>query len=70
MLGAERFLPDRQGALEQRPRAGKVALRLKQSGEVLEALRGVGMLGAERFLPDRQGALVKRPRARKVSPCA
>ena len=47
MLGAERLLPDRQRALIERPRAGEVALGLKQQGEVVEARRRIGMLGAE-----------------------
>ena len=63
MLGAERLLADRQRALVERPRAGKVALVLKQAGEVVEARRRIGMLGAERLLADRQRALVERPRA-------
>ena len=63
MLGAERLLVDRQRALEERPRAGEVALGLKQEGEVVEARRRLGMLGAERLLADRQRALEERPRA-------
>ena len=50
MLGAERLFTDRQRPLEERPRPGKVALSLKQEGEVVEARRRKGMLGAERLL--------------------
>jgi hypothetical protein len=39
MVGAERLLPDRQRALKKRPRAGAVALGLKQTREVVEARR-------------------------------
>jgi hypothetical protein len=59
--GAEHLFDDRQGALIERPRSGKVALVLQQGGEIAEARRRVGMLGAERLLTDRQGALIERP---------
>ena len=39
MLGAEHLFADRQGALVERPRPGKVALGLKQTREVVEARR-------------------------------
>ena len=68
MLGAERLLADRQRALEERPRAGEVALGLKQEGEVVEARRGVGMLGAERLLADRQRALDRAAARRRGRP--
>ena len=61
MLGAERLLADRQRPLVERPRAGEVALVLKQAGEVVEARGGRGMLGAERLLADRQRPLEERP---------
>ena len=67
MLGAERLLADRQRPLVERPRAGEVALGLKQAGEVVEARGGRGMLGAERLLVDRQRPLVERPRAGEVA---
>ena len=67
MLGAERLLADRQGALEERPRRREVALVLKQDGEVVEARRRIGMVGAERLLADRQRALEERPRAGEVA---
>ena len=67
MLGAERLLADRQRALVERPRHRKLALGLKQAGEVAEARRRIGMLGAERLLADRQRALEERPRRRKVA---
>jgi len=51
----------------RQPRTRQVPLGLKQVGEVVEALRGVGMFGAERLLADRQRALIKRPRAGKVA---
>ena len=67
MVGAERLLPDRQGALEERPGCGEVALVLKQHGEVVEARRRIGMVGAERPLADRQGALEERSGAGKIA---
>ena len=51
----------------ERPRAGEVALVLKQEGEVVEARGGLGMLGAERLLADRQRPFVERPRAGEVA---
>ena len=59
---AERLLADRQRALEQRPRAGEIALGPKQAGEVVEAQRRIRVFGAERLLSDRQRALEERPR--------
>src|SRR5207237_378420 len=44
MVGAERLLADRQGALEERPRRGEMALRLKQVGEIVEARRSIRVL--------------------------
>ena len=44
MLMAERLLVDRQRALVQWPRRRKVALGLKQEGEVVEARRRIAML--------------------------
>jgi hypothetical protein len=67
MLGAERLLVDRERPLVERPRAGEVALGLKQLGEVVEARGGPGMLGAERLLADRQRPLEERPRAGEVA---
>src|ERR1700683_2075194 len=64
MLGAERLLADREGALVKQLRPRIVALGPKQVGEVVEAQRRMGMLGAERIRADRQSALVERPRAR------
>jgi hypothetical protein len=63
MLGAERLLADRQRALVERPRRRKIVLRLKQAGEVVEALPSIGMVGAERLLADRQrwGRTGRRP---------
>ena len=46
MVGAERFLADRQRALEERLRRRRVALRLKQNGEVVESGPCIGMPGA------------------------
>ena len=46
MLGTEHLLVNRERALKERPRPGKVALILKQRGEVVEAHRRLGMLGA------------------------
>src|ERR1700733_4557409 len=47
MLGAERLLADREGALVKRLRPRIVALGPKQVGEVVEAQRRMGMLGAD-----------------------
>jgi hypothetical protein len=63
VLRAKGLLADRQRPLVERPRAGEVALVLKQDGEVVEARRGRGMLGAERLLNDRERPLERRPRA-------
>jgi hypothetical protein len=60
------LLADRQRALAERSRRFKIALRIEQAGEVVEARRGIGMVGAERLL-DRQGALVERPRRGKIA---
>jgi hypothetical protein len=67
MVNAERLLSDRKRPLEERPRAGEVALALKQEGEVVEALGGRGMVAAERLLADRQRPLVERPRSGEVA---
>jgi hypothetical protein len=61
MLGAERLLIDRQRPLIKRPRRRKVALVLKQTREVGQDRRRIGMLGTERLLPDRQRPLEERP---------
>ena len=50
MVGAERFLIDRQRALIERPRSFEVAQVLKQQGEIVEARRCIGMLGTKRPL--------------------
>ena len=67
MLRAEHLLADRQRALEERPRPGKVTLGVEQAGEVVEAPCRIGMLGAERLLADCQRALEERPCPRKVA---
>ena len=53
MLGTERLLSDRQRALQERPRPGRVALGLKQEGEKVEAPRRIGMLGTENLFANR-----------------
>src|SRR5260370_1038855 len=60
MPAADRLLPNRQRALIERPRPGKVALGLKQVGEVVEARRRLGMLGAEDLFADCQRIAKKR----------
>ena len=60
-------LVDRQGALVERSRSREVALGPKQAGEVVEALRRIGVVGAERPLADPQGALVERSRRCEVA---
>jgi hypothetical protein len=54
MLGAEHFLADRQRALYERPRSGKVPLAVKLISEVIEARCRIGVLGADRLIVDRQ----------------
>lgn len=53
---------DCQRALIERPRARKIALVLKQIGEVVEARGRILVLGAEHLLIDRQHPLKERPR--------
>ena len=60
MLGAERLLADRDGALEERLGLGVAAGGLVELGEVVEPAGEVGVLGAERLLADRDGALEER----------
>ena len=67
MLGAEHPFLDRQRSLVKRACPRKVALDLKQEGEVVEAPRRIGMLEAERLFADRQRALEERPSLRKVA---
>src|SRR5260221_13535415 len=62
MRGAERLLPDREGAIVERLRLGVAAQCLVQPSEVVEARSDVRMLRAERLLPNSEGALVKRLR--------
>ena len=66
MLGVERLLNDRQRALVERPRAGKVALGLEHVCKISEARRRIGMLGAEHLIVDRQRPLVERSRSRML----
>jgi hypothetical protein len=47
MVDPERFLPDRQRALVERPRAGEVALGLKQKRELVETSRRIAMVSTE-----------------------
>ena len=68
MLRAEHFLVDRQRALEELSRSRKLALVLKQAGQIVEAYRRTGMLRAEHFLVDRQRALEELSRSRKLVP--
>src|SRR5438034_1046796 len=56
MVGTERLLSDRQGALVERLRLGVVTLVLVESGQAVEAAGDIRMVGAERPLADRQGA--------------
>jgi hypothetical protein len=58
---------DRQRALIEWPRAGELALDLKQRGEEAEVPHYFGMLGAECLLLDHQRALTERPRSRKIA---
>ena len=67
MLQAERLLADRQRPLVERPRAGEVALALKDDGEVVEAGRSRAMLRAERLLAGRERPLEERSRGGEVA---
>ena len=52
MFGAEYLLADRQRALIERTRIGKVALVLELVGEIAEAHGRAGMLRTEHLLAD------------------
>src|SRR6266511_2838488 len=67
MVRAGHFFMYRHRALKERPRPRKVALVVKQKGEVVEARRRVGMLGAEHLLAYRQRAFQERPCPRMVT---
>jgi hypothetical protein len=54
-------------AARTRPRPNKVALGVKQIGEIVEAHHRIGVLGPKRPLADRQRALVEWPRPREVA---
>ncbi len=60
MVGAERFLPDCQGALLEWLRLAIAALGIVELRQIVERFRDLGMVGAEGLLPDRQGALEER----------
>jgi hypothetical protein len=60
MLGPQRFLPDREPALEERLGVRVATLVLIVLREVAEAGGDVGMLGPQRLLPDRERAFVER----------
>src|SRR6202167_2506315 len=60
MVGAQRFLVDGEGALEERLGANILPSRLIQQREVVEWSGHSGMVGAQRFLVDGEGALVER----------
>ena len=65
--GPSAFSIDRQRPLEERPRAGEIALVPKQEGEVVEARGGQGVLGAERLLVDCHRSFEERPRGGEVA---
>src|ERR1700722_12408121 len=67
MLGTERLLADRQGALVVRSCNDKIALVREQVAEVTEALDRIEMFRAERPLVDRKHSLAKRPRRGEVA---
>ena len=50
----KRLFPDRQRALEKRPRRAEIALLLKHAGEVVEARGRIRMRGAERLITQRE----------------
>jgi hypothetical protein len=49
MIGAERLFIDRQRALVIRSRFHKIALRMQQTAEIVEAQCGVRLIGADRI---------------------
>ncbi len=59
MLGTQRFLFDRQGALVKWLGLAIAALFPIERCQVVEVNGDTGMPGTQRFLFDRQGALVK-----------
>jgi hypothetical protein len=60
MLGTDHLLEDRQRPLIERSGPRKLALGLKQDGEVVETRRRIGMLGADHLLVDRQRPPIQR----------
>src|SRR5262249_62309654 len=59
MRGAKRFLPNCQGAFEERLGFGVPALRFVEVSQIVEFYGGIRMIGAEGFLLYGQGAFVK-----------
>ena len=59
MRGAKRFLPNCQGAFEERLGLGVPALRFVEVCQIVEFYGGIRVIGAEDFLTDGQGAFVK-----------
>ena len=60
MVGAQRFLPDGEGALVERFGVAVAALVTIQPCEIIECRTDVGMIGTPRFFNDRDRALVER----------
>ena len=67
MLGAERFLSDRQRPLDEWPAAGEVAVLVKQAGKAVETRGGRGVLGSECLFSDRQRPLVEQTRSGRIA---
>ncbi len=57
VVGAERLLADREGALVERLGLGVAALGPVQLGQVVERRGDIGVVGAQRLFADREGAL-------------
>src|SRR5262245_24659514 len=60
MYSPKRFLPNCQGAFEERLGLGVPALRFVEVCQIVEFCGGIRMIGAEGFLTDGQGALLSR----------
>jgi len=59
VIGAERFLEDRQRPLVEWLGIGVATLGAVQVGQIVHRLRDIGVIGAERHLPDRQCPIVE-----------
>jgi hypothetical protein len=67
VVGAKRFLADRECALEERPRAREIAPGLKHAGEVRQASGNIGVIRPKHLLANREGAAEVALRPRKIT---